>query len=93
MTSESQLRHPHSFKRLDGFYSADSNGRVSEWKKDIGISNTLAWSPDHKRSYFADSLDNKIWVYNYDESTGAIDDRANLPGGIRAQTAGWLSSG
>ena len=42
-------------------------------RRDIGISNTLAWSPDRRRFYFGDSLANMIWSYDYDPATG--DDR------------------
>jgi sugar lactone lactonase YvrE len=51
----------------------DPDCKVSEWKRDIGISNTLAWTPDHTRFYFADTLDNKIWAYYYDKATGTIE--------------------
>jgi sugar lactone lactonase YvrE len=79
-------------------FRIDSNGKVSEWKKDIGISNTFAWSPDHKRFYFADSLDNKIWVYDYDKSTGSIDGERvflqgferGLPDGSTVDSKGYL---
>jgi sugar lactone lactonase YvrE len=53
-------------------YRIDPDGSVSEWKRGIGISNTLAWSPDSTRFYFADTLLNRIWVYDYEEGTGAI---------------------
>ena len=38
----------------------------------IGISNSLAWSPDNRIFYFADSLDGVIYAYDYDHATGAI---------------------
>ncbi len=53
-------------------YRVDPDGAVSEWKKDIGISNTVTWSPDHKHFYFADSPANAVHVYDYDTETGAI---------------------
>jgi sugar lactone lactonase YvrE len=53
-------------------FRIDRDGAVSEWKRDIGISNTLAWSPDHSLFYFADTLRNTIYVYDYDLATGAI---------------------
>lgn len=55
-------------------YRIDSDGRVTKWKENIGISNTVAWSPDRKKFYFADSPTNKIYSYAYDEKTGAISD-------------------
>jgi len=50
----------------------DPDGAVSEWKRGIGISNTMAWSPDQRRFYSADTLLNTIYVYDYDCATGAI---------------------
>lgn len=50
----------------------DPAGTVTEWKRNIGISNTVAWSPDQSRFYFADSLANRLWSYDYDKATGAI---------------------
>ncbi len=48
------------------------DGSVSEWKRGIGISNTLAWSPDRKVFYFGDSMANAIYSYEYDDRTGVI---------------------
>lgn len=53
-------------------FRLDPDGSVSQWKRGIGISNTLAWSPDRRLFYFADTLENTVYVYDYDESTGAI---------------------
>ncbi len=50
----------------------DPDGKVTTWRKDIGIANTLAWSPDRRHFYFADTLYNVIWAYDYDSATGAI---------------------
>jgi sugar lactone lactonase YvrE len=76
----------------------DPDGSVKEWKKGIGIANTVAWSPDHKRFYFADSLDNRIWAYSYDEQTGAIEGeqtflhgfKRGLPDGSAVDSEGYL---
>ena len=59
----------------------DPNGRATCFREKIGISNTLAWSPDQRHFYFGDTLANVIWVYDYDVSTGAIsNDRPFLEG-------------
>jgi sugar lactone lactonase YvrE len=55
-------------------YRIDSDGRVSEWKREIGISNTLAWSPDRKSFYFGDSPANTIYSFRYDEGTGFLSE-------------------
>lgn len=62
----------------------DPDGAVTSWRREIGIANTVAWSPDRSRFYFADSLANLVWVYDYDSTTGAIaNERPFLPGFAR----------
>jgi sugar lactone lactonase YvrE len=58
-------------------YRLDGKGTASEWRRDVGISNTLVWSPDRSRFYFGDSLKNCIWSYEYDLAGGSI--RAEQP--------------
>ena len=53
-------------------YRVDGTGAASEWRRDLGISNTLLWSPDKSRFYFGDSLQNCIWSYEYDLGTRSI---------------------
>lgn len=66
---------PGSAGGKDGvLYRVNPDGRATEWLRDIAISNTLAWSPDQTRFYFADSLANRICSYRYDPSTGQIGD-------------------
>jgi len=50
----------------------DPDGRATTFREKIGISNTLAWSPDRRRFYFGDTLANVIWTYDYDALTGEI---------------------
>jgi sugar lactone lactonase YvrE len=79
-------------------YRIDPDGAVSEWKRDIGISNTVAWSPDRTRFYFADSLANAVRVYEYDEHTGSISGECpffagfgrGVPDGSTVDSAGFL---
>lgn len=67
-------------------FRIDPDGGTSEWKREIGISNTFAWSPDQRIFYFADTLANDIYAYDYDCETGKIDaERAwfsNFPRGL-----------
>jgi sugar lactone lactonase YvrE len=53
-------------------YRIDPDGAVSERKRGLGITNTLAWSPDYRTFYFADSTANAIYSCVYDERIGAI---------------------
>ena len=76
----------------------DPNGRATCFRKKIGISNTLAWSPDRRHFYFGDTLANVIWVYDYDASTGAISNERpflegfgrGYPDGSAVDSEGYL---
>lgn len=59
-------------------YRVDLDGTVTEWKNGIGISNTVAWSPDETTFYFGDTPANMLWAFNYDALTGAIGGQRNL---------------
>lgn len=79
-------------------FRIDPDGAVSEWKRGIGISNTLCWSPGQTRFYFADTLRNQIYVYDYDRLTGAIAGERSffegfprgLPDGSAVDREGYL---
>ena len=59
--------------RCDGvLYRFDADGNVATLEDGIGISNTLAWSPDEKRFYFGDSLKGCIHAYDFDVDSGTI---------------------
>jgi sugar lactone lactonase YvrE len=47
-------------------------GRITQEKRNLGISNTVCWSPDRKTFYFGDTQQNTIWAYDYDEASGEI---------------------
>ena len=76
----------------------DPDAGLTVHRRDIGISNTLAWSPDRSRFYFGDSLANTIWVYDYDLATGTIANEAvffagfnrGLPDGSTMDADGYL---
>jgi sugar lactone lactonase YvrE len=76
----------------------DPDASVTVHRRDIGISNTLAWSPDRRHFYFGDSLANTIWSYDYDRATGTIQNEAvffagferGLPDGSTVDAEGYL---
>jgi sugar lactone lactonase YvrE len=76
----------------------DPDYKVTTWRCDLGISNTLAWSPDRKRFYFGDTLANSVWVYDYDLATGEIANEQpflknfprGLPDGSTVDSQGYL---
>ena len=64
---------PEDSSRRDGvLYRVEGTGAASEWRRGLGISNTLLWSPDRSRFYFGDSLQNCIWSYEYDAAGKTI---------------------
>jgi len=79
-------------------YRLDPGGAVTAHRRHIGISNTLAWSPDQRHFYFADTLKNTIWVYDYDPHTGGIsnetpflqDFERGVPDGSAVDAEGYL---
>jgi len=76
------------------------DGKILQSKaKNIGISNTVVWSPNGERMYFADSMEQCIWKYEFDVSTGTISNRevfvslkgTNIyPDGSAIDTEGFL---
>jgi len=78
----------------------DPDGKVTEWRRDIVVSNTVAWSPDKKRFYTADTPPNELYVYDYDEATGDISGARpflfghprGLPDGSNVDSEGFLWS-
>lgn len=68
----------------------DTNGKVSVWREGIGISNTLAWSPDRRSFYFGDTIANVIWAYGYDFASGAISGERPFLQGFFARVARWF---
>lgn len=91
-----------STREIDGkhgiLFRIDPDSRITVHRREIGVSNTLCWSPDRRRFYFADSVANKIWSYDYDQSTGAItnevdffaDFERGLPDGSTVDAEGYL---
>jgi sugar lactone lactonase YvrE len=62
-------------------YRIDLDGTAMEWKNGIGLSNTVAWSPDRKRFCFGDTCANTLSQFAYDEATGAISNEQPLLNG------------
>ena len=56
-------------------YRLDADLSVHRLVDSIGISNSLAWSPDNRRFYFADTMDRAIYLFDYDHETGAISNK------------------
>lgn len=74
------------------------NGDVTEHIWNLGISNTLCWSPDQKTFYTADTLANVIWAFPFNTPQGLLGERKEffagyergLPDGSAMDSEGFL---
>lgn len=67
---------PIAVARADGaLYRFDADGRVHTIEENIGVANTLAWSPDLKRFFFADSMQGQIYAYDFDSESGNVSNK------------------
>jgi L-arabinonolactonase len=79
-------------------YRLDSDLAVHRMGDGIGISNSLAWSPDDSTFYFADTLDGRIYAYDFDAPSGAISRKRpfvsvsgpGVPDGSAVDSEGYL---
>jgi sugar lactone lactonase YvrE len=56
-------------------FRLDADLTVHRVEKGIGCSNGLAWSPDSRVMYFADSHAHLVWAYDFDVATGTVANR------------------
>jgi len=50
----------------------DHDGAISIHHDNIGVSNSLCWSPDGATMYFGDTLRKEIWAFDFDPNAGTI---------------------
>lgn len=71
---------------LGSLYRVEPDGTVTVKRTDIGVPNGLAFSPDGRTMYWADTHRDTVWAYDYEVETGeATNERvfldfATLPG-------------
>lgn len=73
--NENGQGQPVSDPHLGTLYRVRSDGGVTVQDRDLGISNTLCWSPDETVFYFGDTLQNTIFAWDYDVTTGEITNK------------------
>lgn len=56
-------------------YRVSPSYDVTTMAQGIRISNSIAWSPDNRTMYFADSFEKTIYAYDFDVASGQISDR------------------
>lgn len=94
---------PGQFQNKQGsLFSLDPELRVQRHLQEVGISNGLDWSSDGRLFFYVDSLKLTVDVFDYDISTGRIDNRRvlyrlqpeeGLPDGLTLDSDGrvWLA--
>jgi sugar lactone lactonase YvrE len=65
------LKDP-SFDPVGVLYRIEPDGRATPMRTGIQVPNSIAWSPDGKTMYFADSPRHKIWAFDYDADSGSM---------------------
>ncbi|MBN9000413.1 MAG: SMP-30/gluconolactonase/LRE family protein, partial [Rhizobiales bacterium] len=60
---------------VGSLYRLDPDLSAHRMTEGIGCSNGLAWSPDSRTMYFADSHAGAVWAYDFDPVAGTIDNR------------------
>ena len=58
--------------RLGRLYRLDTEGTLSKLLDGIGTSNGMGFTPDRRRMYYTDSPKREIYLFDYNEETGAI---------------------
>ncbi len=65
-----------------GLFRLDPDLKVTQWRENLGIANTLAWNPRRTAFYFGDTMANAIYQYDYDSQSGAISNERPFLGGF-----------
>ena len=71
-TFEAPGRKP---ERIGSLYRLDADLTAHRMVEGIGSSNGLAWSPDGRTMYFADSYGGAVWAFDVDPATGNVENR------------------
>jgi D-xylono/L-arabinono-1,4-lactonase len=88
--------------RLGSLYRLDLDGSIHKVLDScINVSNGLGFTPDRKRMYYTESMTKKIYLFDYDEKSGALSnqrvfvDSATEPGvpdGMTVDAGGYVWS-
>src|SRR4051812_43448981 len=61
--------------RLGRLYRLDPSGQLTLVLEDIGCSNGMGFTDDHRQMYYTDSDRHEIYLFDYDEQTGTMSNR------------------
>jgi L-arabinonolactonase len=65
----------HSRAPVGSLYCVEPNGRFLRHSNELVVPNSLAWSPDGRVMYFADTHRHTIWAFDYDPARGEARNR------------------
>lgn len=80
-------------------YRLDRDGTLTRLFDDVGLPNGLGFTPNRRHLYFADTGDDRIYRFGYEQATGALENRRVLvdtadvsghPDGLTVDTEGYL---
>ena len=66
---------PHRAGRL---YRLDTDGTIAPVVEGVGTSNGMGFTRDRKRMYYTDTRTRTIYLFDYDQATGAIANRRDF---------------
>ena len=58
--------------RLGRLYRLDTDGTLTKLLEGIGCSNGMGYTPDRKRMYYTDTTPHNIYIFDYDQASGAM---------------------
>jgi sugar lactone lactonase YvrE/DNA-binding IclR family transcriptional regulator len=67
--------HMARARGMGSLYRLDPDGRVTRLDQGLDLCNGIAWSLDDRRMYLADSVAQRIYLYDWDQETGTPSNR------------------
>ena len=65
-------------ENIGKLYMVDTDKKVSIVEEDLGIPNTIVWSPDNSKFYFTDTLNGNIFKYDFDLENGILSNKSHF---------------
>ena len=88
-------------ERAGRLYRLDPDGTITLILEGVGTANGMGFTPDGKHMYFTDSRTHEIYLFEYDEETGAIGNKRvfarvpeseGVPDGLTVDAEGYVWS-
>src|SRR5256885_5717904 len=70
--------HDAEREPVGALYRLDGDHRLHQAAAKLTVPNSLAWSPDNRVMYHADSAERTIYAYDFDAVTGGLGMRRGL---------------